>query len=370
MKVRPLCAVVMAAGHGTRMRSALPKPLHPLCGRPMLLHVLDALSELYVERAVVVVGHGAEPITKTLQEYGPPDLLIDFVEQRVTRGTADALAVALTAFPDDPDLDDADIVVLPGDTPLVRPATLGDLVAEHRESDAAATLLTARPDDPSGMGRVVRGKDGRVARVVEDADATEAERDIAEVATSIYCFRRGLLAPSLRRISPENTKGEYYLSDAVAVLHGTGHKVAALLADDPSEAVGVNDRAQLAEAEAELRRRINARWMRAGVTMVDPRNTYVDSAVHLAPDVTLLPGTVLQGRTVVGRGARLGPATRLVDCVVGEGATVEHTVAHDAEIGAASIVGPFASLSPGAHIAPGASTGAFYTARGGDDDGV
>ncbi len=319
---------------------------------------------------MVVVGHGAEPITKTLQEFGPPDLVIDYVEQRVTRGTADALAVALTALPDDPDLDDADIVVLPCDTPLVRPATLSDLVVEHRESDAAAILLTAVPDDPGGMGRVVRGKDGRVTRVVEDSDATEVQRDIAEVATSIYCFRRGLLAPSLRRISPDNTRGEYYLSDVVAVLHGTGHKVVALAADDPSEAVGVNDRAQLAEAEAVLRRRINARWMRAGVTMVDPATTYVDTAVHLAADVTLLPGTVLQGRTVVGRGARLGPNTRLVDCVVGEGATVEQTTAHDAEIGAASTVGPFAVISPGAHIAPGASTGAFYTARGGDDDGV
>jgi len=370
MKVRPLCAVVMAAGHGTRMRSALPKPLHPLCGRPMLLHVLDALSELYVERAVVVVGHGAEPITKTLQEYGPPDLLLDFVEQRITRGTADALAVALTALPDDPDLDDADIVVLPGDTPLVRPATLSDLVVEHRQSDAAATLLTALPDDATGLGRVVRGKDGRVIRVVEDADATEAERDIDEVATSIYCFRRGLLAPALRRISPDNTKGEYYLSDVVSVLHGTGHKVVAVAADDPSEAVGVNDRAQLSAAEAVLRRRINERWMRAGVTMVDPGSTYVDAGVHLGADVTLLPGTVLQGRTVVGRGARLGPNTRLVDCVVGEGAAVEQTVGHDAEIGAGSVVGPFASIAAGAHILPGATTGAFYTARGGDDDGL
>jgi bifunctional UDP-N-acetylglucosamine pyrophosphorylase/glucosamine-1-phosphate N-acetyltransferase len=370
MKARPLCAVVMAAGHGTRMRSSLPKPLHPLCGRPMLLHVLDALSELYVERAVVVVGHGAEPVTKTLQEYGPPDLMLDFVEQRVTRGTADALSVALTALPDDPDLDDADIVVLPGDTPLVRPATLSELVIEHRESDAAATLLTARPDDPSGMGRVVRGKDGRVARVVDDADATELERDIEEVATSIYCFRRGLLAPSLRRISPDNARGEYLLADVVAVLHGTGHKVMALVADDPSEAVGVNDRAELGEAETELRRRINERWMRAGVTMIDPGHTYVDAAVHLTADVTLFPGTVLQGRTVVGRGARIGPHTRLADCVVGEGAVVEQTVAYDAEIGAASVVGPFASLAAGAHIPPGANTGAFYTGRGGDDDGV
>src|SRR5918997_1847808 len=171
MGLRPLSAVVMAAGEGARMRSSLPKPLHALCGRPMLLHVLDALSELLVDRAVVVVGWGAERVTKTLLEDGPADLPIDFVEQRVQRGTGDAVSVALTAFPDD----DGDIIVLPGDTPLVRPSTLGELVAEHRAGDAAATLLTAKLDDPLGMGRVIRGKDSRVVRIVEELDATELE---------------------------------------------------------------------------------------------------------------------------------------------------------------------------------------------------
>lgn len=275
------------------MRSALPKPLHPLCGRPMLLHVLDALSELLVDRAVVVVGHGAERVTKTLQEYGPPDLIIDFVEQHVQRGTGDAASVALTAFPDD-DSDDEDIVVLPGDTPLVRPSTLGSLVHAHREANAAATLLTARLPDTSGMGRVVRTKDGRVSRIVEELDATEAELDIDEVGTSIYCFRRSLLAPALRRLSPENAQGEYYLTDVVGVLHDAGHKVVAVEAEDAGEAVGVNDRAQLARAEAELRRRINTRWMQAGVTMMDPERTYVDAGVRLAADVTIFPGTILQ----------------------------------------------------------------------------
>ena len=351
------------------MRSALPKPLHPLCGRPMLLHVLDALSELLVDRAVVVVGHGAERVTKTLQEYGPPDLIIDFVEQHVQRGTGDAASVALTAFPDD-DSDDEDIVVLPGDTPLVRPATLGSLVHAHREANAAATLLTARLADTSGMGRVVRTKDGRVSRIVEELDATEEELDIDEVGTSIYCFRRSLLAPALRRLSPENAQGEYYLTDVVGVLHDAGHKVVALVAEDPAEAVGVNDRAQLAGAEAELRRRINHRWMQTGVTMVDPSETYVDAGVRLAADVTLFPSTILQGRTVVGEGARIGPHVRLVDCVVGEGASLEEVVGYDAEVGPSSIVGPFAVLQPGSHIPPGSTTGSFYTASAADDEGV
>ena len=358
--MRALSAVVMAAGEGRRMQSSLPKPLHVLCGRPMLLHVLDALSELAVDRAVVVVGHGAEPVTKTLQEHGPPDLVIDFVEQRVQRGTGDAVSVALTAFPDDDSDDgDGDIVVLAGDTPLVRPATLAALVSRHRQADAAATLLTARPDDPTGLGRVVRGRDERVRGIVEELDADEAERQIEEVATSIYCFRRSLLAPALRRLSPENAKGEYYLTDVVSVLHDAGHKVIAMEASDASEAMGVNDRHQLATAEAVLRRRINDRWMQAGVTMIDPERTYVDSSVRLSPDVTLFPGVILQGRTVVAAGCRIGPDTHLVDCVVGAGARVFQTVGHDAEIGAASLVGPFAVLAPGDHVPEGLRTGPF-----------
>src|SRR5437763_13613890 len=366
---RPLTAVVLAAGEGTRMRSARPKPLHVLVGRPMLLHVLDALSELPVERAVVVVGHGAERVTKTLQEQAPPQLILDFVEQHVPRGTGDAASVALTAFPDNLEAEDGDIVVLPGDTPLLRPATLAALVREHREADAACTVLTAWLPQPGGHERIIHDKDERVSRIVEHALATEEERGIEEVNTSIYCFRRSLLAPALRRLSPENTAGEYYLSDVVAVLHDAGYKVVSMVADDPRETVGVNDRAQLAAAEAVLRGRINDRWMRRGVTMLDPDRTYVDAGVRLSPDVTLFPGTMLQGDTVVGPGARLGPDVRLTDCAVGEGATIEQAVGEQAEVGAGAVVGPFAWLAPGPHVSPGPRTGAFYTARSGDDEG-
>ncbi|HEV3402556.1 MAG TPA: NTP transferase domain-containing protein [Acidimicrobiales bacterium] len=369
MRLRPLSAVVMAAGAGTRMKSTLPKPLHPLCGRPMLLHVLDALSLIYVDRAVVVVGHGAERVTKTLHEEAPSDLVIDFVEQHVGRGTGDAVSVALTAFPDD-DLDDGDIVVLPGDTPLITPETLHQLVEEHRRTDAAATVLTARLPDPTGYGRVLRDKDRRVQRLVEEGDATEAEREIDEVGTSIYCFRRGLLAPALRRLSPENAQGEYYLTDTVGVLSQAGHRVSAVTADDPMETVGVNDRFQLAVAETELRRRINHEWMKVGVTMVDPARTVVDAHVQLSADVVLQPSSMLQGRTVVGAGAVLGPDVRLVDCAVGERARIETTVGYDAEIGPDAVVGPFAFLGPGSHIPEGFTTGPFYTAAAGDDESV
>src|SRR5690348_8855046 len=261
---RPLAAVVLAAGEGTRMRSATPKVLHPLCGRPMVLHVVDALAELPLERIVIVVGHGAERVTKTLQDQLVTEVPVEFVEQRVQRGTGDAVSVALTLF-DDLDAED-DILVLPGDAPLVRAETIARLATEHRVQDAAAAVLTAVVPEPFGLGRILRNKDGRVERIVEETDATDEERAIDEICTSIYCFRRGLLAPALRRLSPENAQGEYYLTDAIGVLRDAGHKVIAIEAEEPEEAIMVNDRVQLAEAEAELRARINRAWMRAGVS--------------------------------------------------------------------------------------------------------
>ena len=347
------------------MRSSRPKPLHLLCGRPLVLHVIDALAELPVDRVVVVVGHGAERVTKTLHEQAPPNLLIDFVEQHVQRGTGDAVSVALTAFPDD-DFEDGDIVVLPGDTPLLRPPTLAALVRRHRATDAAATVLSAELEHAEGYSRIVRGRDDRVRSIVDDADLLDEERDVHEVATSVYCFRRSVLAPSLRRLTPENVHGEYYLTDVVGVLYDAGYPVVSMVLDDPSEAAGVNDRAQLSAAEAELRARTNERWMRRGVTMLDPEQTYIDAAVTLAPDVTLFPGTMLQGSTVVAAGAEVGPGTRLVDCVVGEGAIVEQTVGRLAEIGAQARVGPYAVLQPGARVGPGEVTGPYFTA--GDEE--
>ena len=363
---RVLSAVVLAAGEGTRMRSDRPKPLHRLCGRAMVLHVLDALGELQLDRAVVVVGHGAERVTKALAAQSPPHFELEFVEQVVQRGTGDAVSVALTAFPDD-DIDDGgDIVVLPGDTPLLRPATLAALIRHHRASAAAATVLTARLANPTGYGRVVRSRDGRVARIVEEADATDEERQVDEINTSIYAFRRSVLAPALRRLSPDNAQGEYYLTDTVEVLHSAGYPVTSMVVDDPMEAAGVNDRAQLAVAEAELRDRINERWMRRGVTMLDPEHTYLDATVRLGRDVTLFPGVILQGQTIVEAGAEIGPGCQLVDTVVGERAVLSFTVARDAEIGGEAHVGPWATLAPGSRLAEGAVTGACFT--GGVDD--
>ncbi len=343
------------------MRSTRPKPLHLLCGRAMVLYVLDALPAAEIGRAVVVVGHEAERVTKKLTEDSA-GLRLEFVEQTRQLGTGDAVSVGLTGLPDDDLDDDLDVLVLPGDTPLLRPATIDTLVAEHRASGAACTMLTAHLEDPTGYGRIVRvGKDERVARIVEHRDATAEQLEIREINTGIFCFRRSLLAPALRLVHPNNSQGEYYLTDVVEVLTDAGHRVVTLMAGDPDETHGINDRAQLAHAEAGLRRRINAAWLAKGVTMVDPSATYIDTTVVLAADVTLFPGTILQGLTSIGRGVEIGPGCRLVDCTVGEHTTLEHTVARHSTIGADCVVGPYAVLEPGAEIAPGTHTGAFYT---------
>ncbi len=359
MTDRSLACVVLAAGEGRRMRSSRPKMLHVLCGRAMLLHVLDRLAEVDADRAVVVVGHGAERVTKKLIEDGPAGLQIDFVEQSEQRGTGDAASVALTAFPEDDD--DVDVLVAHGDQPLVQASTLRRLLDHHRATGAAATVLSVRLPDPTGYGRLVRGRDDRVVRIVEQRDATADELLIDETNSGFYCFKRSLLSPALRRLMPNNEQGELYLTDVIEVLAEAGHPVESIEADDPLEMLGINDRAQLAEAEAELRRRTNNAWMAKGVTMLDPATVYLDATVQLAADVTLFPGTILQGHTSIGERSEIGPDTRLIDVSVGADCVVRTTFATDAEVGDGAIVGPFANLTAGANVSPGSVTGPFYT---------
>ena len=340
------------------MRSALPKPLHRICGRPMVLHVIAALAELDVERVVVVIGHAADEVRAAIEAEAPAGVTIDFALQEHQQGTGDAVSVGLAALPSAAIEDDEDdVIVLPGDTPLLRSSTLVDLVTLHRERGAGATLLTARLKDPTGYGRVVRGRAESVVQIVEHGDATSEQRAIDEINPSIYCFRRSPLAPALRRLSPQNAQGEYYLTDVVSVFHDAGYPTGALVAADPMEASGVNDRVQLAEAETELRRRINEGWMRSGVTMRDPSTTYIDVDVVLEPDVVLLPGVMLSGETVVAAGSVIGPACQLDSCSVGRRARVEVVVARDAMIGDESHVGPFVLLDPGSDVSAGGHVG-------------
>jgi bifunctional UDP-N-acetylglucosamine pyrophosphorylase/glucosamine-1-phosphate N-acetyltransferase len=290
---------------------------------------------------------------------------LEFVEQRVQRGTGDAASVGLTPFADAVDAED-DVFVVPGDTPLLTPDTLAALATEHRLADAAATLLTVELEDPTGYGRIVRDERGAVDRIVEQTDASDAEREITEINPSIYCFRRTYLAPALRRLNPENAQGEYYLTDVIEVLRRTGHLIVAVPGDDPSETMGVNDRAQLAQAEQRLRARINDRWMREGVSMTDPERTYVDASVELEPDVRLLPNVMLEGRTVIGSGSVVGPDCQLVDTIVGEDVVIAQTVARETEIGDRATIGPFVSLRAGTRVGADAHVGTFVETKNAD----
>lgn len=339
------------------MKSERPKPLHRLCGKPMLAYVLESLATCNAAGAAIVVGHKGEWVTKKISE-AQVGVALMFVEQPVQRGTGDAALIGLAGLPEEHD--DGDVLVLPGDTPLLTAATIGELVRRHRETDAAGTVLTARVDDPTGYGRVVRNKAGRVARIVEHRDASEAELEIDEVNTSIYCFKQSLLAPALRRLSPDNSQGEYYLTDVLQVLAEAGHMVDSVVAPSAMEASGVNDRLQLAAAEAEMRRRTNESLLRSGVTMIDPASTFVDTTVVVGRDVTLFPGVMLQGQTVIGDGTEVGPNTRLVDCTVGAEAILEQTSARHASIGDDAVVGPYAHLAPGSVVEAGQVTGPFY----------
>ncbi|MEZ5311621.1 MAG: NTP transferase domain-containing protein [Microthrixaceae bacterium] len=355
-----ISAVILAAGEGSRMRSERPKPLHRLCGRPMLMYVMDAVGGAGVGHVVVVVGHKADRVTKKLTEQ-ELDVKIDFVTQEVQRGTGDAVLVSLVAVPHEPD--DRDVLVLPGDSPLLRAETVSALIAQHRSTGAAATILTARMGDPTGYGRVIRNKTGTVARVVEQRDASDEELAVDEVNTSIYLFRRSLLSPALRRIEPDNAQGEYYLTDVIEVLASAGHKVESLIVEDSEEVQGINDRVQLAAAEAELRSRTNDRLLRSGVTIVDPTAAYIDTTVEMGSDVTVFPGVILQGSTVIGAGSEIGPDVHLVDTRVGEGSVIRGTSGDRAEVGDRCHVGPFAVLEPGSKVPSDSRTGSFYTAQ-------
>ena len=353
---RPTAVVVLAAGEGTRMRSATPKVLHELAGRSLVGHALAACAPLGADTTLVVVGAGRAAVTAHLAQLAP---LARPVVQGEQRGTGHAARVALDAAPDL----DGTVLVLPGDTPLLRTETLLRLVGEHQSTGAVATLLTARVPDPSGYGRVLRGPDGTVNRVVEHRDATDAEREVAEVNTSVYAFEAGPLRAELARLSTANAQGEEYLTDVVGAFAAAGLTVGAVVAA-AAETAGVNDRVQLAAAARAYNDRLLADWMRAGVTVLDPASTWVDAGVELAPDVLLRPGVQLHGLTRVAAGAEIGPDCTVTDTVVGAGAHVVRAHCVGAVVGAGASVGPFAYLRPGAVLGEWAKAGTYVEIKG------
>jgi len=351
-----LAIVILAAGQGTRMRSTLPKVLHAVGGRPLVGHVLDTAGALNPTRVIVVVRHERDLVADTVLGLAPGVVIVD---QDEIPGTGRAVQVALAELDDF----DGDVLVLSADVPLLESSTLSDLLDTHRSQHAAATLLSARMVDPTGYGRIIRGADGGVERIVEQKDATVDEASVTEINVGVYVFQAPSLRTHLELVGTANAQGERYLTDVVRLLRDSRHTVAAADAPDASTALGVNDRVQLSEAARILNARTVRHWQLEGVTILDPATTWIDVTATLAPDVTVLPNTHILRSTAVGRGALIGPDTSLVDCEVGEDATVTRTDATLAVIGAKATVGPFAYLRPNTVLGAKGKIGTFVETK-------
>jgi bifunctional UDP-N-acetylglucosamine pyrophosphorylase/glucosamine-1-phosphate N-acetyltransferase len=361
MPSSPAAVVVLAAGEGTRMRSATPKVLHPVGGRSLLGHALHAAAGTTPDTLVVVVGHGREEVGTHCHLIGAElGREVRTAVQDRRRGTGHAVECGVTALPRDAS---GTVLVSYGDVPLLDAATLRALVAEHDDAGNAVTLLTAEMDDPTGYGRVVRDDKGAVVAIVEQADATLDQLAVTEVNSGVYAFDLTVLRAALARLGTDDAQGELYLTDVVAAAHRDGLAVGAVELADPWLVAGVNDRVQLAAMGAEINGRVLERWMRAGVTVVDPRSTWVDVGVRLERDVTLLPGTQLYGTTTVGEAATVGPDTTLTDVTVGARATVVRTHGSNSAVGPETSVGPFAYLRPGVELAERGKIGTFVEVK-------
>ena len=351
---RPLDVIVLAAGAGTRMKSDLPKVLHPVAGRPMVGWAVKAAQDLGARSIVVVTGHGAERVEAALGGEGG----VTFARQDQQLGTGHAFLCGAEGLSGD-----GDVLVLYGDTPLLSEATLRDLLADHRAEGSAMTVLTGELPDATGYGRIIRGENGEVQRIVEEKAASAEEKAVREFNSGVYVMDRR--APELaRRIGNDNPAQEYYLTDLLELYRAEGGAVRAFKLSDPDEVMGANDRRQLADAEAVMRRRITQGLMKEGVTIQAPDTVRIEDTVQIARDVLLEPGVILTGQTVIESGAVIGAYSVIGDSRIGAGVAVKpHSVLEGAEVGAGADVGPFARLRPGTVLGEGVHIGNFVETK-------
>ncbi|KMT57769.1 bifunctional N-acetylglucosamine-1-phosphate uridyltransferase/glucosamine-1-phosphate acetyltransferase [Listeria fleischmannii 1991] len=333
-------AIVLAAGQGTRMKSKLYKVLHPVCGKPMVEHVVDQIAQLDMKKIVTIVGHGAEDVQEHLQDKS------EFVKQEEQLGTAHAVLQAKELLAD---LDGVTIVVC-GDTPLIESATMGALIKYHSEKRAKATILTTQLDDPTGYGRILRDDLGIVERIVEHKDATEKEQRVQEINTGTYCFNNRALFEALSKVSNDNAQGEYYLPDVIKILKDSDEVVAAYRMENFEESLGVNDRVALAEASRLMRNRINERLMREGVTLVDPNSTYIDVDVEIGQDTVIEANVTLRGNTKIGEDCLISSGCDFDNAVIGNRTIIRSSAIEDSKVGDDVQIGPFAHLRPESEI--------------------
>jgi bifunctional UDP-N-acetylglucosamine pyrophosphorylase / glucosamine-1-phosphate N-acetyltransferase len=353
---RPAAVLVLAAGQGRRMKSQTPKVLHTMCGRTLLGHVLAAIEPLAAERTLVVLGHERPQVEKFLAEAAPT---AEVVVQEEQQGTGHAARLAVEAAADLT----GTVLVMHGDTPLFTTDTLTAVLARHAETRADATMLTAVMPDASNYGRVTRDSDGHVTGIVEDRDASDVQKQIDEICTGVYAFEADVLRDTLERIAADNAQAEEYLTDVIGILVGDGKVVASVVADDWRETLGVNDRAQLADARRHMRDRIVAHWMREGVTITDPQTTWMGVGVTIEPDVVIHQNTQLHGSTTIRSGAVVGPDCTLTNTLVDTGATVTKSTCDGAEIGPDATVGPYSYLRPGTRLGARGKIGGFVETK-------
>ena len=345
MRVR---AVILAAGQGTRMRSKLPKVLHPLLGRPMLQYAIEAVQREPSVKPVIVVGHGAAEIRSAFQNQ------VEFAIQPQQLGTAHAVQQAESILKGESDL----VLVTYGDMPLIAPETIDRIVAAQSRHSGPLTMMTMIGQNPRGFGRVIRDGRGSVQAIVEEAQASPDQLAVTEMNPGVYCFRSDWLWDVLNRI-PISPKGEYYLTDAVGIAASEGGMVQAILLDDPSEGIGINTRVHLAEAEAVLRERINRKWMLSGVTLIDPARTYIEADVTIGQDTVVWPDTYLKGGSNIGSDCTLGPHTLIEESQIGDNCIIFESVIHKAFVEDQVTIGPYAHLRSGAYLSKGVHMGNF-----------
>jgi bifunctional UDP-N-acetylglucosamine pyrophosphorylase/glucosamine-1-phosphate N-acetyltransferase len=357
MAEQHLAVVVLAAGEGTRMRSRKPKVMHELAGMPLLGHALVTASQLGASHVIPVIRHQKDLIAEYITAFFPNATI---AEQDAIPGTGRAVECAIQQLPSE---FEGAIVVTSGDVPLLDVSTLENLIDAHLETGAAATLLTAIVEDPAGYGRIIRNNAGAFLEIIEDRDATEAQKEISEVNAGVYVFDAKHLRSALEKVGTHNAQGEKYLTDVAEVLVKGSQKVQALAVTDNWLVAGINDRRQLADVALELNLRICEAWQLAGVTILDPASTWIDVTVQLGEDVTLLPGTYLKGFTSVGAGSTIGPEVTMTDTEVGADASIVKSHVTGSKIGDGASVGPFAYLRPGTDLGADGKIGTFVETK-------
>jgi len=341
-------AIVLAAGQGTRMKSKLPKVLHKVAGVPMLGHVLNTLEIAGIQRKIVVLGHGAELIEEWLPQG------IEVVYQREQLGTGHAVLQAKDLLQGT----GGTVMVVCGDTPLLQASTLEGLLDKHLAAKAQITVLTADIANPQGYGRIIR-ENNRVKAIVEEKDATPEEKAVKEINTGSYCFAAGFLREYLDKLTNNNAQGEYYLTDLIKLAVQDNLKVEAFLLEDFKESLGINNRIQLAEAEQILKMRVLEKLMLAGVTIIDPQSTYIESTVHIEPDTIIYPGTILEGQTTIGESCIIGPGVKIKDSTIGDNCQIQNAVLLESKVNNNCKIGPFAYLRPGTVLEDNVKIGDF-----------